>query len=179
MNSRLGRPRKSGRKNWPSYMYKNSGGTFWHRNPATGEICALGKTEGEAINTALRLNRLMGALPNCAPDTDDRDPVESDGLLSRSHVDSHAMPIENAIGIYFLIAAKEVVYVGQSMNCARRILEHVVDPRKNFDSYFVLRCNPSCLDELERRYVAKFHPILNINIPGGRQARAALIVDAN
>lgn len=181
MANRPGRPRKGKRKDWPLYMYKNSSGTFWFRHPNTGEVFPLGSSESEAINAATRLNRSVVApadAPQCGVSSDI---VENDGLFSLTHISGGATPISNSVGIYFLVALGTVVYVGQSSNCGRRILEHLIDPTKTFDSYFVIECAPSLLNELEQRYVSKFSPYLNINIPGRRTrsiARASKIIDA-
>jgi hypothetical protein len=173
MTNRPGRPRKSGRKNWPRNLYKNASGTFWFRNPKTGDVLSLGMSESQAMNAVFRLNRAMG---------DDSDPVslrdepeDAHGLLSAAQICERAESISTSCGIYFLLSAGKIVYVGQSINCGRRILEHVIDPSKTFDAYHVIACDRSALNEMEARYIAKFSPALNINMP----RRAMLQLDAN
>jgi hypothetical protein len=165
MTNRPGRPRKNGRKHWPQNLYKNSGGTFWFRHPGTGEVASLGRSEAQAINLALRLNRAVGGDAEVPVRTDDSASVDADGLLSRGHIQNESKGISTACGIYFLLSAGRIVYVGQSTNCGRRIFEHVVDVSKRFDEYFILECGADALNELEARYIAKFLPALNIQMP--------------
>lgn len=68
-----------------------------------------------------------------------------------------AVPTSTASGIYFLIRAGEVVYVGQSLDVLHRIARHRREGRP-FDAYAVLECTVDKLDELERLYIRAFVP---------------------
>lgn len=65
------------------------------------------------------------------------------------------------VGIYFLINDYEVVYVGQSTNIASRIVYHVAEGRKIFDSYSYVECEKSILDDMESLYIDKYIPKYN------------------
>lgn len=64
-------------------------------------------------------------------------------------------------GIYFLLSEGQIVYVGQSINSAVRVYEHVRKKVIKFDSYFTLPCKRSDLTPLESRYIQKFRPKFN------------------
>lgn len=70
-------------------------------------------------------------------------------------------------GIYFLLAAGEIIYIGQSREVYSRIRRHKSD--KAFDGYFVHECSESELYGLEAHYIAKFSPPINKSKPGGKR----------
>jgi hypothetical protein len=80
------------------------------------------------------------------------------------------VPSKLASGIYFLIKADEVVYVGQSLDTLHRIARHRREGR-DFDRYACLECSPSAMDELEAHYIAAFAPRYNMSF--GRKSQAA------
>ena len=63
--------------------------------------------------------------------------------------------------IYFLIKDNEIVYVGQTKAGLSRIFQH---NDKKFDSYSIIECEQSELDELENEYIIKFNPKYNKTI---------------
>ena len=67
------------------------------------------------------------------------------------------------IGIYFLINKKEIVYIGSSISCLKRINSHFYS--KTFNSYFVIRCEKEKLLKYESEYIFKFEPKYNSVIP--------------
>lgn len=69
-------------------------------------------------------------------------------------------------GVYFLIRAGELQYIGQSKNVASRISSHqgVID----FDSVFVLECAAGDRDSVEGALIRAFQPPLNGKTPKGR-----------
>jgi len=167
----MGRPRSPGKQHWPQNMYRNSAGTYWYRDPRTGDVLSLGNSERNAIGDARRLNAavalayaphvkeiLAGQQPALGPGTQ----IDADGLESLASIRSSARKTVRQCGVYFLLAAGEIVYVGQSIDCARRLNEHMNDPTKTFDSFHVIECPESALSEMESRYMAKFRPPLNI-----------------
>jgi excinuclease UvrABC nuclease subunit len=69
-----------------------------------------------------------------------------------------AVPIQKT-GVYFLIANKKIVYVGQSHNIPGRVAEHMLS--KEFDSFAFVPAKKEELDSLERAYINKFLPVYN------------------
>ncbi len=66
-----------------------------------------------------------------------------------------------APGVYFLVLAGRVVYVGQSVNIPGRIANHRRD--KQFDRIFVLHVPEEALDEVEGAFIRLLDPPLNSN----------------
>jgi hypothetical protein len=64
-------------------------------------------------------------------------------------------------GVYFLIFADEVVYVGKSVELHSRVTMHHAR-WKQFDSYTYIPCAPESLDALERHYIRELQPRLNV-----------------
>ena len=60
--------------------------------------------------------------------------------------------------IYFLMRDGEVVYVGQACCFIFRIVEHMKDTRKAFDSFALEECPRDQLTERDRHYIAKLLP---------------------
>jgi hypothetical protein len=88
--------------------------------------------------------------------------------LQKSHKDvtkekilRWSKPVEEVIGIYFLIFEEEIVYVGQSKSCHKRVDNH--RKTKIFDRYTILECDKDQLDHLEMMFIEEFSPLLNIN----------------
>lgn len=94
------------------------------------------------------------------------------GELEESHIVSSAMRVDACSGIYFLIQDRKIVYVGRSSMVWRRIAAHMIE--KRFDSYYVLECQAADLGALERKYIAKFKPVLNIHGISKRPRDAAM-----
>lgn len=69
-----------------------------------------------------------------------------------------SIPVQS--GIYFLIREGVIVYVGKSGNVYRRVSDHT--KTKEFDRISVIECSAESLDALERVYIKKFKPVLNI-----------------
>ena len=79
-----------------------------------------------------------------------------------------ASPISNSIqvGVYFLLRKKQVVYVGQSSNCAARISAHTQDLTKDFDScYTIVISDPVFRTDYEIASILKYSPKYNKTIP--------------
>lgn len=62
-------------------------------------------------------------------------------------------------GVYLLFDGCEVVYVGQSKNITKRLLQHTSD--KIFDGYAVLKCDAEWLNDVEKHYIREFSPKYN------------------
>jgi hypothetical protein len=65
----------------------------------------------------------------------------------------------NEVGIYILMKADSVIYVGKTSNLFARIAQHQAD--KDFDSVQFIRCDESLLDLYERELIATLNPSLN------------------
>ncbi len=74
-----------------------------------------------------------------------------------------AMPIGTAMGVYFLIKDKEVVYVGQSIDIYGRLSKHRADGR-DFDSFAFIQCEKALLNDLESLYISAFVPFMNSSL---------------
>lgn len=79
-------------------------------------------------------------------------------LLTADEIVKAALPWERAVGVYFLVQDKEVVYVGQSVNVYSRISHH---RDKKFDKYAFVPCAAHMLDKLESLYIHVLRPKLN------------------
>ena len=88
-------------------------------------------------------------------------------LLRENEIIEHAIPVNSACGIYFLIHEKKIVYVGQSVNVYSRIFTHTQS--KEFDSYVFVPCDKDMLDKLESLYIHFLSPPLNGNMHNGNK----------
>ena len=81
-----------------------------------------------------------------------------------------ARPIEacTAAGVYLLLLASEVIYVGKSLNVLRRLGQHAAKRAIEFDAYHVIHCAPSDITDIERKLIARHQPKHNAH---GRHAR--------
>jgi hypothetical protein len=85
-------------------------------------------------------------------------------LLPEEDIVRASLPWEKSSGVYFLIADREVVYVGQSVNVYSRIDEHAKG--KKFDRYAYVPCPIEMLDKLESLYIHCLRPRLNGSLNG-------------
>jgi hypothetical protein len=80
-------------------------------------------------------------------------------LLTEDEIVAGKMELPATSGVYFLINANRVVYVGQSVSIGSRIRSHM--PIKEFDSYAYIECEEKNLDVLESLYIHVLRPPLN------------------
>lgn len=80
-------------------------------------------------------------------------------LRSEISIAESANEVPLGCGIYFLLRAGKIVYVGQAVNVFRRIGDHVGN--KNFDSWSWIKTPKHLLDATERKYINEFCPELN------------------
>ena len=65
-------------------------------------------------------------------------------------------------GIYFLLSANRVVYVGKSTCIESRVRSHIASHRNSgFDSWAWIPCPAKDLDRVERTYLNYFLPEMN------------------
>lgn len=72
------------------------------------------------------------------------------------------LPSRPIVGVYLLMRGDEIVYVGKSVHAISRVCSHRA--RIDFTEARVIRCFESQLDELERKLIAKFQPLHNLQI---------------
>ena len=82
--------------------------------------------------------------------------------MTESEIAARATPLQRQAGVYFLIKAGKIVYVGKSLDVWRRLKDHA-ERKKGFDAFCWQPCSPQKLDELEGLCIAKFRPPLNLN----------------
>jgi hypothetical protein len=99
---------------------------------------------------------LVSGIPSQVLDAMEKVPYNMQTVLAAS------MPCKQASGIYFLIAAGEVMYVGQSINIFHRIARHIRDGRR-FDAVSFISCLPESMNELEGLYIAAMVPRWNVS----------------
>jgi hypothetical protein len=68
-------------------------------------------------------------------------------------------------GIYFLLQKERVIYVGQSVDVPQRLLTHLNEGRKNFDSYSWVPCDRTSLNDYEAFWIVELRPELNHSLP--------------
>jgi hypothetical protein len=71
-------------------------------------------------------------------------------------------------GVYFLCQKGEIVYIGQSLNVAQRIITHRKEGFKEFDSAFYIQCHISHLDHFEMALIRYFRPKFNAQKIGSK-----------
>jgi hypothetical protein len=86
-------------------------------------------------------------------------------LLSAKEIIKHRQKLSESaiVGVYFLIKSRTIVYVGQSIDIRRRIVDHTKD--KDFDSFSFLECRKEELSIYESLYIHVFKPTLNGHAP--------------
>lgn len=81
-------------------------------------------------------------------------------LLSENDIFQSCNPLPMITGIYFLIDANKIVYVGQSVNIFSRVSQHYND-KKQFTSFAYIVCEKNILDKMESLYIHLLKPKLN------------------
>ncbi len=74
---------------------------------------------------------------------------------------AQARIFEGNCGVYFLIRAGTIVYVGRSRNVPRRIEQHAQRAKVQFDAYHMIACSHAQSVILERAYIEALDPIGN------------------
>lgn len=81
-------------------------------------------------------------------------------LYSESKIISTSFSAKPVAAVYFLIRDEKIVYVGQSTNVHARIAEH--QKSKQFDRINFIECPEDHLYQLEKMYIQRFNPEMNI-----------------
>lgn len=91
--------------------------------------------------------------------------VKSDVPEELSRINNlYHLPIENIStppGIYFLCKNNKIKYIGQSVNVGSRVITHMNEGIKDFDSVYFISCPINKLTELECALIRYFQPELN------------------
>jgi hypothetical protein len=158
----MARHRSESTKDLPKFLSQNGAGYFYYRDKQTGTTKGLGRDRDAAIRYADRMNALMGIGKS--------DSIADGysgfaGTLTAEYILGMAKSVKRTCGIYFLMHNREIVYVGQSVNCHARMGTHLNDEMKVFDSYFIIECPANRLDELEAKYIVQLRPKYNLAIP--------------
>lgn len=80
-------------------------------------------------------------------------------LLSEAEIVAESSSAPHLTGVYFLVQAERVVYIGQSVNILARIAQHRAS--KDFDRFAFVPCEREDLDALESLYIHFIKPPLN------------------
>ncbi len=83
------------------------------------------------------------------------------------------------VGLYALFQGDVLVYIGQSLNVHKRVLTHMLEGKKDFDSYRVIPTLASELSESEVAYIVEFKPLYNANIPPNNRYKSINFVKKN
>jgi hypothetical protein len=89
-----------------------------------------------------------------------RDSLQLDRLLTPEEIAGAAQVNRAWAGVYFLLAAGEVIYVGSTSDLRQRLSQHQVNGVE-FDAWHFVPCELG-REDLERRYIAALRPRLNI-----------------
>ena len=89
-------------------------------------------------------------------------PHNHTSILDEVEILAAAVDYEPASGVYFLISRGRIVYIGQAADVFARVADHERS-NKRFDKWHWIPCEEGCLDTLERDYLKKFKPILNVD----------------
>ena len=84
--------------------------------------------------------------------------ITSRDMLLEEEIIAGAQGYEFACGVYFLVHAGAVVYVGQSINVYARVHSHRQEGFKVFDSFAFTPCEREELDMLESLYIHAMCP---------------------
>ena len=72
---------------------------------------------------------------------------------------------DEVVGVYFLIKEDEIVYVGSSeQSCMNRIMTHIKEGNKDFDSYFILKTKLEDARDQEIKFIMELTPKYNKTI---------------
>jgi hypothetical protein len=78
----------------------------------------------------------------------------------------YKLPIEGLAtppGVYFLCKDQEIVYIGQGINVSLRVINHLNEAVKEFDSAYFIPCYKEHLTNFESALIRKYKPKYNIH----------------
>lgn len=161
----MGRKREDAQSDLPKYLYCRNG-RYVYRHPMTKAELPLGRDRTVAVGIATDWNaKLNGAvLESHVKRTELRHVRKTLGDVDeRSMLREHSIVLKaipaTVCGVYFLLHNQKIVYVGQSIDCLRRVASHKID--KTFDAYHIIPLDRSALVDVEAAYIAKYRPKYN------------------
>ena len=85
-------------------------------------------------------------------------------LLEEKYILENAIdiPRNKNCAIYFLIRENKIIYIGRSVEVHARI--RFQQGHITFDKVYIHKCERSDLNRLEREYIRKYRPLVNISI---------------
>lgn len=88
-----------------------------------------------------------------------------DSIININQIISNKISINQSdlIGVYFLIKDNEIVYVGKTENGFARIMTHIREKEKIFDSYAIFPVGKELLEQVEINNILHYRPIYNKN----------------
>ena len=118
----------------------------WIRDNATQKMDGINLPELKFINSSF-------VIPQSA--------VPKELLLIKNLYEIPQSILNTPPGIYFLCIDGNIQYIGQAKHILNRILGHVNEGKKDFNSVFFIACPLHTLDGLESALIRKFKPPLN------------------
>lgn len=91
--------------------------------------------------------------------SDEGIPLELSNIKELYH-----LPMQNICtlpGIYFLCKKRKIKYIGQAVNITQRVITHINERIKDFDSVYFITCPINRLTELEYSLIRYLQPELN------------------
>lgn len=160
----MARPKTAENSHLPPYVKaRQSGGRLLYYYQRFGKMVPLGSDYSNAEERA--------AAFLAAP------PPDALGIADEADIISKAVPVNQMSGVYFLILAGRIAYVGQSQDVWRRIGEHRKDRR--FDAFSWIACPVSELDALEAHCILKFRPWQNAGVKPNFSTRPQITLASN
>ena len=86
--------------------------------------------------------------------------AEQEAKLTAEAIRANRAPFPySGPAVYFLWKGDELLYIGQAVNLFTRVATHLKD--KDFDGFSYISCRREELNELERRAILMWQPLLN------------------
>lgn len=145
-----GRPRKDGNNDLPLGVYRrvrNGKARFYDKH---GHALSESEVAAFAVRDYASANQPDGIVY---------------GMLTAAAIVARSVRVDDSMsGVYFLVKAGAVVYVGQSTNMFRRVEAHRLQG-KDFDRVTFLPAKEEVLRELEMYYIHTLRPAQNTLMP--------------
>ena len=82
-------------------------------------------------------------------------------ILDEETIVEMSVPFKRRCGIYFLISANKIVYIGQSADIYTRVSSHKREGKKHFTRFAFIEAPIKKIGGLENAYKAKYKPKYN------------------
>jgi len=84
-----------------------------------------------------------------------------DRVLSKDEILKRSNPFKRICGIYFLISANKIVYIGQSVDIYSRVAGHKKEGKKRFSRMAYIEASVEKIGGLEMAYKSEYKPKYN------------------